>query len=1319
MPVVHGSMKVKQMTLQGTVVDKDFNLEINNDNFEIRRGNKTLMTLGDEDNDNEINNNDSGVVRNEITLSVPVNFEDDVNIKGNLRVEEPIPDAVLARKNTRVSLSCGADAKRYPALQRFERYKDEQQNSTEHTVSGFVFERSGLNYVSSCAHGLVTSYVTERKSDMCFKSVKDLTITNVYDRNLCEGDIKGFFNDCWGHEFIESVYPDGWSLDDDGWTFGPGLSKKQYALVGDSEGMSVNEVDVRNQQITELIRYNNTSIAVWTDMKTYCVHTLTMNGDLSHVKKGDFLTWKFSNHRYVYVLEVLTVNNSSNELRGKTVWPILKDCIDVQCSSHPDISIASGKREEFCYWGKDGGSLHVMDLANLRDKSNRRVDEVKVYYENKLALWPENETTGDPNVYPFYAGHNLQMDETTGTLFNLLDFNGNTLLDVKNDPASPKVVGKMSPLHDCKTVSYSRSEQNEILGIPLGKCKEELTLTVGADGKVYTIDLRDRINPVVLGSCNLPGYDVGYVHGGDMTSDKRFFITHLENSGDSKTEYYGAAFVCKLKYDSVTEVVVPVWVQTFRNDVPGHGHNSYITSNIPYHKRKTEFEDYAFHANYNAGGRIFRLRYKSYYDKNDVQNTEPPFDVKEVAFVEPDPSLGHGDLGGTWNIFPFNLGTDTSATAAQSDYSDGTCLTSGMNGFQVFNILNESSSFYGKEYSDLKDNNTDGQLTLLSKGPSNTTARPLKFIARTKNNKLINQSELYNVNMADNRLDIAHTLLSKVTIDDGDELIKITQDDLGTVEKGEMVYVETARGFFSGKVVNASETVASNIADDTGFGYQVQPPVRTHFNRIDEIITTLPCVQGDSGCPVFNKHGKLVGAVRDSDGQYVGVTKINKEFITNENNMIGSDGIKKTNIKSFKGVWNEMMAGRSTDDPYSFWAPYIHEGSGKIQGYLSGSGTNYNLLGFYPADKYLDKSLPDEGLPLGMLPNEKGFNEILTGASLTDGNKFVVGTNVYSTWMWNFSGYPNFVTYGPFAVPLTSPNLTLGEYIKGTQTSDGPKLFVMDKYRTSENGSQETYVVDGVTHYLYVCLPVSKFSDPDIDENLYAPPSDKSDWGGSRTMHLPVSGDVMTSDSGVQVTCGFTEDGSSWDYSIGQQKCPISFDFANAENPWLTERYTKMFYPEFVNSRVIGNKDVSTLTAFLPHYNQVDGGMTVRGKGDVDTIEKYDELSADNTLNLLFAGEPFPLLGSYLGIELLSVDGSFENMIVQSQDPRTINSDESNKLPTGKVLSKINGSPITPKTIKDIYLSPRNVEMTLELEDDATVYRLMTRPYVARTIKYV
>jgi hypothetical protein len=1332
MPSVAGNLKSKKLTLQGSVANKDFDLRVADDQLEIRRDNKVLMSVGQDD---ELNDSNTGEVENEITISVPVTFEDNINVKGSLAVEDKIPNAVLARKNTLAVCGVGVSAGRYPSLHRGERYENEQQNYIQHTSNGFISEINGFKYFVGSSHTVVGDYYGQRLEDFARKNVKDVQLKRIHDTSLMEGDKTEIMNDCWGHEFVEKVWPDGWSFDAnfDGWGFGPKILKKQYAAVGDSLGLGLYDITPVNPacdigEPTLVERWKNAVTNSWADAKSYTVTTCTMEGDLSGIKSGDFLQWKFDNHHFKYNMEVLTVDGQT--IRGKTMWPVIEDCVDKECSSHSGVVFKSGSRQEFMYWGKDGGSLHVMDMANLRgtpttdaegvttiDRSNRGVVQVQRYEPNSITVYPVDDTTGDPNMYPFTAGHNEYVDEITGILYNVSDSNGTTLLDIKADPSTPKVIGKMNAQHDMHTKSYSREEQNIILGVPEAECTDNMVLCVGADTNIYTYDVTDPTNVLNIGQCPIPGYPDGYTHAGWFTSDKRFYISHQENSGDNKADYYGAAFVIKMMYNSETQKVVPKLVQIYKNDVPGHGHNNYCVSNIDPKYRKVAFEDYVFHANYDAGTRVFKLNYKSYYDKADIQNTDEPFDVEEVAFFDSGSTLGHGDLFGTWSCFPFALGTDSAGTA-----SNNRCISSGQDGFQVFTIQDKSAGVSGISHTKLPDKNKDGSLTLLAKGPVRITANIGGISLVTKDgeqNPYVEQP--YNMNVVDPRLDIFNCLIPKLVGIEEDNINMLTVDDIGAVSKGEMVYCETTRGFIAGQVLKESESRLESKSDDVGFGWKEQPQARNVFSRIDELVTTLPCIPGDSGSPVYNKDGKIVGMVRDSDGSNVGVTKLIPEMIGGgQKKIIKSSGIQKTNIKAFKGVWNERMAGRSTNDPYAFWAPYIHPASGKIQGYMSGSGTNYNILGLQPSVDKLDTSLPGGGLPLGegMTVNEYAYIDALTSSSLNSSNTFVFGGEVYPSWFWNFKPYPYFNNKGPSAIPLTSPDVPSGEYLKGNKSSEGPMVFVLDKYVTSEGGAQETYVVDGVTHYMYVVFPVSKFQDPDNNEALFEDQVNAG-YGSNKTNHAPEGGDTMTSDSGVVVTVGKQADGSDWTYKFGQSLVPMSLDYADAENPYLTERYTKLFLPEFLNSNYIAGEDCSGFTAFLPHYANVEGGMPVRGKGDVDNISGYAGLNAENTLDIILIGSAGTYKSSYLGLELFAPDNKFENITVRSRDPAFVNEDGSGAVPFNKKIVKFNGEPFVEKSIKDIYLTPPGTDVTMEFAGDETVYTIKTQEYCARSIPYV
>ena len=82
MPTVRGSLKTNELKLQGTE-GVDFRLKVEDDEFNIKRGNTTLMTVG-VDEDQILNGTDIGA--DQISIKAPVTFEENVHIKKDLQL---------------------------------------------------------------------------------------------------------------------------------------------------------------------------------------------------------------------------------------------------------------------------------------------------------------------------------------------------------------------------------------------------------------------------------------------------------------------------------------------------------------------------------------------------------------------------------------------------------------------------------------------------------------------------------------------------------------------------------------------------------------------------------------------------------------------------------------------------------------------------------------------------------------------------------------------------------------------------------------------------------------------------------------------------------------------------------------------------------------------------------------------------------------------------------------------------------------------------------------------------------------------------------
>ena len=281
----------------------------------------------------------------------------------------------------------------------------------------------------------------------------------------------------------------------------------------------------------------------------------------------------------------------------------------------------------------------------------------------------------------YVRAHNISINEATGFAYvtgaSMLadkhpDFvdDGMIVLDLKDDPLNPKLVGWLTGLdtHDAQVVTYSGPDPD---GYVDGASKEVAFVFNGTDLNmgIYDVTTKGFINVVDDDSSTFSEsfYDgPGFTHQGWLDEDQAFLFM-----GDEEDEVFGISQPknpdlpdnTKTFIWDVRDLNLPTVINTFEADTASIDHNMFVKG------------DYVYQANYTSGIRVLKIERDGDVDINLPGSGM--VSLCEVGVMDTEPRLPTNHMNnninifiGPWGIFPFF----DSGTIAVSDGVNGLVL---------------------------------------------------------------------------------------------------------------------------------------------------------------------------------------------------------------------------------------------------------------------------------------------------------------------------------------------------------------------------------------------------------------------------------------------------------------------------------------------------------------------------------------------------------------------------------------------------------------------------------------------------------------------
>lgn len=233
---------------------------------------------------------------------------------------------------------------------------------------------------------------------------------------------------------------------------------------------------------------------------------------------------------------------------------------------------------------EDRFGLEIFDLRELPT----RVRKVGSYTGDNFSLQKAHNLWIDSSGVAYIFGTNNRLSNSSGTIF----------LDLFTDPESPRELGNYDSLylHD----GYVRND----------------TLYGGAvnDGVLVIIDVRDKTNPILIGSVNTPS---SFTHNTWLSDNGKTVFTTDEKSGAYITAYDISDPRTPFETDKIRT----------RNTTDVIPHNTHV------------WRDFLVTSYYTAGVSIV-----------DASN---PDNLIEVGYFDTSPNFSGNGFNGCWGAYPF------------------------------------------------------------------------------------------------------------------------------------------------------------------------------------------------------------------------------------------------------------------------------------------------------------------------------------------------------------------------------------------------------------------------------------------------------------------------------------------------------------------------------------------------------------------------------------------------------------------------------------------------------------------------------------------
>ena len=339
-------------------------------------------------------------------------------------------------------------------------------------------------------------------------------------------------------------------------------------------------------------------------------------GDLSNTGASNQANdiWGWSHENREFALVGLNDGTSFVEITDP-INPVVLGVLQTHTVSARWRDIKTYQDYAFIVSEARGHGMQIFDLKNLLTAPT-----------SQLSVFSETI-----HYSAFTSSHNIFINEDSGFAYSVGTTTcrgGLHMIDVR-DPLNTVFAGCYCDrcyTHDVQCIIYDGPDDRY-----LGK---EICFASNGDA-MDVIDVSDKMDPKLISTFSYE--DLGYVHQGWLTPDRRYFLLN-----DETDEYFTGSNTRTIICD-VSDLENPKIKNFYLGPTNAIDHNLYIKDNFVYE------------ANYKAGLRILSLE--------DIDSGN----IEEVAYFDTFPSSDTNNFSGAWSSYPFF----ESGTVVISDINSG------------------------------------------------------------------------------------------------------------------------------------------------------------------------------------------------------------------------------------------------------------------------------------------------------------------------------------------------------------------------------------------------------------------------------------------------------------------------------------------------------------------------------------------------------------------------------------------------------------------------------------------------------------------------